>query len=121
MAPGVLPRREEEFGTPFWRIVGAVFVALWLFGVLQTLIDVVVFRHAIEDLDRRIEALMPKPEESVFAPPPAHVTAPRPPAYPGPVAARKGGFPQACIGGFISNRVEGGWNQTRQRCRPASE
>ena len=57
---------------------------------------------------------------------PARPTAARPaaarlPVHPGPVEARKAGFPQACIGGFVSNRVEGGWSQTRQRCTAASE
>ncbi|MGY1409830.1 hypothetical protein ACW5EG_09670 [Luteimonas sp. A611] len=120
------PRREEDSGTPFWRIVGAVFTALCLFGLLQTLIAVVLYRHAVEDLDRRIEALMPKQGESVFAPPPAPTPAHRPaaprlPVHPGPIEARRAGFPQACIGGFTSNRVEGGWSQTRQRCTAAGE
>lgn len=120
------PRREEDTGTPFWRIVGAVFTALCLFGLLQTLIAVVLYRHAVEDLDRRIEALMLKPGESVFASPPVAASAHRPaaphlPVHPGPIEARRSGFPQACIGGFTSNRVEGGWSQTRQRCAARSE
>ena len=121
-----IPRREEESGTPFWRIVGAVFTALCLFGLLQTVVAVVVIRQAVEDFNRSIEALVQ--DAPVFAPAPQSMQAPAPrptaaplPAYPGPVYARKAGLQQACIGAFVANRVEGGWSHTRQRCRRSSE
>lgn len=123
-----VPQREQEPGTPFWRIVGAVFTALCLFGLLHTVVTVIVVRHALDDLNRQIEALMPKQGESVFAPAPpqTQARAPRPaaaplPAYPGPVYARRAGLQQACIGAFVANRVEGGWSHTRQRCQRSSE
>lgn len=127
------PRREEEAGTPFWRIVGAVFVALCLYGLLQTLVTVALVHHAMKDLERQFQALLtsqpaswptpaPSPTHSpTHRPPVSRPSAPRLPAYPGPVEARKTGFPQACIGGYISNRIEGGWSQTRQRCVAAGE
>ena len=123
-----VPRREEEVGTPFWRMVGAVFVALCLYGLLQTLVTVALVRHAVKDLERQVHVLLSSPDAAVSAsaPIPARTTTPRPiasrlPVHLGPVEARKAGFAQACIGGFVSNRVEGGWNQTRQRCTAASE
>ncbi|NLG59380.1 MAG: hypothetical protein GX538_04355 [Gammaproteobacteria bacterium] len=123
-----IPRREDEAGTPFWRIVGAVFVALCLYGLLQTVVTVALVRHAVKDLERQFHALLSSPDAAAAAPAPvpARPTAARPaaarlPVHPGPVEARKAGFPQACIGGFVSNRVEGGWSQTRQRCTAASE
>ncbi|MDH5829563.1 hypothetical protein QFW80_03390 [Luteimonas sp. M1R5S18] len=123
-----LPRREEAQGTPFWRIVGAVFVALCLYGLLQTLVTVAVVRHAVKDLERQLHALLSEPAPSAPAAPPAyhHAPAPRPatpplPAYAGPVEARRAGHARACIGGFVSNRVEGGWSQTRRRCTATSE
>lgn len=129
-SPGVrhIPRREEEAGTPFWRIVGAVFVALCLYGLLQTLVTVVLVHHAVKDLEQQFHALLSSLDAASPAPAPiaARTTTPRPsaprlPAYLGPVEARRAGFTQACIGGFVSNRVEGGWSQTRQRCTAASE
>ena len=128
-SPGIrhVPRREEEGGTPFWRIVGAVFVALCLYGLLQTLVTVALVRHAVKDLERQFHALLSSPEAPPApAPTPTRTTtqrpiAPRLPVYLGPVEARRAGFAQACIGGFVSYRVEGGWSQTRQRCTPASE
>lgn|GEM_PF-2304573 len=129
-SPGIrhFPRREEETGTPLWRIVGAVFVALCLYGLLQTLVTVALVRHAVKDLDRQLHALLSNPGSASAAPAPipTRTTTPRPsaprlPAYLGPVEARRAGFTQACIGGFVSNRVEGGWSQTRQRCTAASE
>ncbi len=123
-----IPRREEEAGTPFWRMVAAVFVALCLYGLLQTLVTVALVRHAVKDLERQFHTLLASPDAAVPAPAPvpARTTTPRPtaprlPAHPGPVAARRAGLAQACIGGFVSNRVEGGWSQTRQRCTAASE
>lgn len=121
-------RREEESGTPFWRIVGAVFLALCLYGLLQTLVTVAVVRHAMKDLERQFHALMSSANAAVHLPASTstRTTTPRPsaprlPAHMGPVAARRAGSTQACIGGYISKRVEGGWSQTRQRCRAASE
>lgn len=122
-----IPRREEV-GTPFWRIVGAVFVALCLYGILQTLVTMAVVRHAVKDLERQMHALLsePAPAPPAAAPTYRHRPAPRPaapplPGYAGPVEARRVGYTQACIGGFVSNRIEGGWSQTRQRCRATSE
>lgn len=123
-----IPRHEEP-GTPFWRIVGAVFVALCLYGILQTLVTMAVVRHAVKDLERQMQSLFSEPA-SPGAPAAAathpYTPAPRPatpalPGYAGPVDARRAGQSQACIGGFVSNRVEGGWSQTRRRCRALSE
>lgn len=122
-----LPRREEA-GTPFWRIVGAVFVALCLYGILQTLVTMAVVRHAVKDLERQMQTLFAEPASPGVpaAAAPTYTPAPRPaapalPGYAGPVDARRAGQAQACIGGFVSNRVEGGWSQTRRRCRALSE
>jgi hypothetical protein len=121
------PRRERESGTPFWRIVGAVLTALCLFGLLQTLIAIAVIRQTMEEFNRSIEALVPRGAPvATPAPPPAQPPArrqasPSLPAYSGPVEARRSGMPRACIGGFIAERVEGGWSQARQRCTAVSE
>ena len=122
-----IPRRAEEAGTPFWRMVGAVFVALCLYGILQTLVTIAVVRHAVKDFERQLQALLSEPAPSAPATatqayaPARRPVAPPLPAYPGPVRARRAGHAQACIGGFVSNRIEGGWSQTRQRCRAISE
>ena len=119
--------RREEAGTPFWRIVGAVLTALVLYGVLQSLVTVMLVRHAVGELEQKIVSLMAIPSIQANEPRPqqprAGLPAPvRPhPAYLGPVEARKAGQGQACIGGYVSHRVEGGWSQSRQRCRPVSE
>ncbi len=123
-------RREQETGTPFWRIVGAVFVALCLYGLLQTVVTVLVVRHAVEELERQFQVLLPDARTqgggAGATPAAARSAARRPgahalPAFPGPVAARRDGRAQACIGGYVSQRVDGGWSQTRQRCSAASE
>lgn len=125
-----MPRREEEVGTPFWRIVGAVFAALCLYGLLQTVVTVALVRHAVKDLERQFQAVLSSPNAAIPAPASAPVTtrtttprpaAPRLPVHLGPVEARRAGFSQACIGSYVANRVEGGWSQTRQRCTAASE
>jgi hypothetical protein len=121
------PRRERESGTPFWRIVGAVFTALCLFGLLQTVVAIAVIRQAMDDFNRSVEALVPRvsPATAPASPPtqtvPRRRAVPSLPAYPGPIEARRAGLPQACIGGFVSDRIEGGWSQTRQRCMRSSE
>lgn len=121
-------RREKEVGTPFWRMVGAVFVALCLYGLLQTLVTVALVRHAVKDLERQFHTLLSSPNASVVAPAPiptrtttSRRTAPHLPVHPGPIEARRAGLAQACVGGFVTSRVEGGWSQTRQRCTATSD
>src|SRR5690606_41403668 len=112
---------------PFSRGARAVFTPLALDGLLQPLATVAVVRHAVKDLERQLHALLSEPAStSMPATAPAYTPAPRPavprlPAHVGPVEARKAGHSQACIGGFVSNRVEGGWSQTRPRCTRSSE
>lgn len=117
--------RPMETGTPFWRIVGAVFVALCLFGVLQIVLGLIVYRVAMKEVERVVQQWQREAaviSSDVQATPRRTVRqAPRLPAFPGPIAARKTGTAQACIGGYVSNRLSDGWSQTRVRCRASTQ
>lgn len=124
----------HQGGTPFWRIVGAVFVALCLFGVLQAILVAIVYSRAKSDLEdlvagweaetaaiaRQADAAREQIDKCVSVPR-RQTARPRPPGMAGPVEARRLGYASACIGGRVSKRLPSGWDQGEERCTALSD
>ncbi|TDK23380.1 hypothetical protein E2F46_10690 [Luteimonas aestuarii] len=122
--------KAHDAGTPFWRIVWAVFTALCLFGLLQIAIGIVAYRAVMAGIERstaewrRELAALIEPHPVRLATSPDPTSAPRAaylPAIPGPIEARRRGDDTACIGGRISQRLPDGWTQSSTRCRASTQ
>ena len=118
--------RNDETGTPFSRIFLAVFSALCAYGLLQFVIVSLMARAAANEAVKQLQAI----ERSVSQPAPVPLPRPtnRPASVPeqlplhlGPMGAIKFGAKRACINGLVAERLEDGWNQTRQACRAHGE
>lgn len=110
---------DYEDGTPFWRIFGAVLLALVVYGLLQLLVASMMAKSAARELQRQIDT-MPAPSSAVPASSSAHVVdrsggLPLP-SLPGPIRANAQGLSQACVNGRVTRRLPAGWEQGSALC-----
>lgn len=118
----------DEGGTPFWRIVGAVFLALVLYGLLEAVVTSIVVRRATSEMEGELQRMEAQFQRSILSSVDTSMPQRRQssqelalPGYFGPIEARRSGMTQACINGRVSDRLPSGWSQTSVRCRAVSE
>ena len=110
---------DYEDGTPFWRIFGAVLLALVVYGLLQLLVASMMAKSTARELQRQIDT-MPAPSSIVPSSPSVRAVdrSNNVPllSLPGPIRANAQGLSQACVNGRVTRRLPAGWEQGSALC-----
>lgn len=112
---------DYEDGTPFWRIFSAVLLAMIAYGLLKFAVLSLMAKAAVDAITSSTPV---QTQPAVHEAPVSREYEAVPevsPLLPGPLEARRTGASQACIAGYVSERLPDGWSQSKIPCRASSQ
>ncbi|MBV2210290.1 MAG: hypothetical protein KUL77_12100 [Thermomonas sp.] len=121
--------RDDEGGTPFWRIFGAVLAALIVHSLLQAAVVALAARSAADSFNESLKEVTSQLEQAAPVQPASLPTSPyrsdqQPNRYPsmmGPVQAMQKKAAFACVNGKVTRIGGGTFDQSNERCSAYSE